>query len=235
MNTTKPIKIGYSMSLTGPLGANGQTALLAHRIWEEDVNGRGGLLGRPVRLICVDDKTDASLVAGIYRQLLDDEQVDLVIGGYGNNSLTPAMPLIIERKRYFVGLMGLGVNARFDYPGYFVMIPTGPSPTRRSPRASSLSPQGRSPGPRPSRSSRLTQTSHATRSRARARMPASTAFGSSARANTRSRPGTSRPSFGRQARPTPTSCSSARTCRTRSASCVPSTRSASSQRWSAVP
>jgi len=42
--------------------------------------------------------------------------------------VTPAMPLIIERKRYFVGLMGLGVNARFDYPGYLVMIPTGPEP-----------------------------------------------------------------------------------------------------------
>jgi branched-chain amino acid transport system substrate-binding protein len=51
MNTTKPIKIGYSMSLTRPLGANGQTALLAHRIWEEDVNRRRGLLGRPVQLI----------------------------------------------------------------------------------------------------------------------------------------------------------------------------------------
>ena len=129
MSTTSPIKIGYSMSLTGPLGANGQTALLAHRIWEEDANRRGGLLGRPVELICFDDKTDASLVPGIYEKLLDVDKVDLVIGGYGNNSLTPAMPLIMERKRYFVGLMGLGVNARFDYPGYFVMIPTGPEPS----------------------------------------------------------------------------------------------------------
>jgi len=129
MSTTKPVKIGFSMSLTGPLGANGQTALLAQRIWEEDVNRRGGLLGRPVQLICVDDKTDASLVAGIYEKLLDVEKVDLVIGGYGNNSLSPAMPLIIERKRYFVGLMGLGVNATFEYPGYFVMIPTGPEPS----------------------------------------------------------------------------------------------------------
>src|ERR1700690_2433198 len=125
MSTTSPIKIGYSMSLTGPLGANGQTALLAHRIWEEDANRRGGLLGRPVELICFDDKTDASLVPGIYEKLLDVDKVDLVIGGYGNNSLTPAMPLIMERKRYFVGLMGLGVNARFHYPSYFVMLPTG--------------------------------------------------------------------------------------------------------------
>ena len=128
MSATGPIKIGYSLSLTGPLGANGQTAFLAQRIWEEDVNRRGGLLGRPVQLVCVDDKSDASLVPAIYEKLLDVEKVDLVLGGYGNNSLSPAMPLIIERQRYFVGLMGLGVNARLDYPGYFVMIPTGPDP-----------------------------------------------------------------------------------------------------------
>jgi branched-chain amino acid transport system substrate-binding protein len=129
MSKAEPIKIGYSMSLTGPLGANGQTALLAHRIWEEDVNRKGGLLGRPIQLVCVDDKTDASLVPGIYEKLLDVDHVDLIIGGYGNNSLTPAMPLVIEHGRFFVGLMGLGVNTRFDYPGYFVMIPTGPDPS----------------------------------------------------------------------------------------------------------
>jgi branched-chain amino acid transport system substrate-binding protein len=128
MSATGPIKIGYSLSLTGPLGANGQTAFLAQRIWEEDINRRGGLLGRGVKLVCVDDKSDASLVPAIYEKLLDVEKVDLVLGGYGNNSLTPAMPLVVERERYFVGLMGLGVNARLDYPGYFAMIPTGPDP-----------------------------------------------------------------------------------------------------------
>jgi branched-chain amino acid transport system substrate-binding protein len=128
MSATGPIKIGYSLSLSGPLGANGQTAFLAQRIWEDDVNRRGGLLGRPVQLVCVDDKSDASLVPAIYEKLLDVEKVDLVLGGYGNNSVTPAMPLIVERQRYFVGLMSLAVNARFDYPGYFAMIPTGPDP-----------------------------------------------------------------------------------------------------------
>jgi branched-chain amino acid transport system substrate-binding protein len=90
-------------------------------------------------LICHDDQTNASLVRGLYEQLLDVDKVDLVIGGYGNNSLTPAMPLMMARQRYFVGLMGLGVNTSFDYPNYFVMIPTGPHRTRRSPKASSRS------------------------------------------------------------------------------------------------
>src|SRR6202795_4834337 len=59
---------------------------------------------------------------------MDEDKVDLVIGGYGTNSLLPAMPLIMERQRFFVGLMGLGVNNALAYPNYFAMIPTGPNP-----------------------------------------------------------------------------------------------------------
>jgi branched-chain amino acid transport system substrate-binding protein len=125
----QPIKIGYCLSLSGPLASNGKTARLAHQIWEQDVNGRGGLLGRPVRMICVDDQTNPKNVLEIYRKLLDEENVDLVIGGYGDNSVAPAMPLIIERNRYLVALMALAVNASFGYGNYFAMIPTGPHPT----------------------------------------------------------------------------------------------------------
>jgi branched-chain amino acid transport system substrate-binding protein len=123
-----PIKIGYSMSLTGALAENGRSARLAHEIWAEDVNARGGLLGCRVELVCVDDGTDAWKVPGIYSRLLDVDKVDLIVGGYGTNTIAPAMPLVIERRRYFVGLMGLGVNAELQYPNYFVMIPTGPRP-----------------------------------------------------------------------------------------------------------
>jgi len=120
--------VGYCLSLSGALASNGKTARLAHEIWREDVNARGGLLGRPVELVCLDDQTNPNLVAGLYERLLDVQRVDLVIGGYGDNSVAPAMPLIMERKRFFLGLMALAVNARFNYPQYFVMIPTGPHP-----------------------------------------------------------------------------------------------------------
>src|SRR5882757_1196369 len=123
-----PIRIGYCLSLTGPVADNSRSAQLAHEIWREDVNSRGGLLGRRVELICYDDHADASLVPGIYKQLMDEDKVDLVIGGYGTNTVLPAMPLIMERKRFFIGLMGLGVNNTLLYPNYFAMIPTGPDP-----------------------------------------------------------------------------------------------------------
>jgi branched-chain amino acid transport system substrate-binding protein len=126
--TSAPIRIGYCLSLTGPLAGNSLSARLAHDIWREDINRRGGLLGRPVELICYDDHADASLVPGLYKRLMDEDKVDLVIGGYGTNTVLPAMPLIMERQRFFVGLMGLGVNNALAYPNYFAMIPTGPDP-----------------------------------------------------------------------------------------------------------
>ena len=126
--TLSPIRIGYCLSLTGPVAGNSRSARLAQDIWREDVNRRGGLLGRPVDLICYDDHGDASLVPGIYKRLMDGDKVDLVIGGYGTNSQLPAMPLIMERQRFFVGLMGLGVNNALAYPNYFAVIPTGPDP-----------------------------------------------------------------------------------------------------------
>jgi branched-chain amino acid transport system substrate-binding protein len=127
MDTT-PLRIGYCLSLSGALASNGKTARLAHQIWQESVNANGKLLGRPVELVCLDDQTNPNLVAGLYQRLLDDERVDVVVGGYGDNSVAPAMPLIMERKRFFLGLMALAVNAKFNYPQYFVMIPTGPRP-----------------------------------------------------------------------------------------------------------
>jgi branched-chain amino acid transport system substrate-binding protein len=126
--SNQPIKIGYSLSLSGILAANGKTALLAHKLWEENINNKGGLLGRPVQLVCKDDQTNPNLVPGIYQNLLAEEKADLIMGGYGDNSIKPAMPLVIEHKRFFVGLMGLAVNQEFNYENYFAMIPTGPNP-----------------------------------------------------------------------------------------------------------
>jgi branched-chain amino acid transport system substrate-binding protein len=124
----EPIKIGYSMALTGGLAPNGKSALLAQKIWEEDVNAKGGLLGRPVKLIYYDDQSSPSTVPGIYTKLLDVDKVDLVIGGYATAMLAPAMPIVIQRNKVFIGLLGLAVNSEFDYPNYFAMIPSGPDP-----------------------------------------------------------------------------------------------------------
>jgi branched-chain amino acid transport system substrate-binding protein len=122
------IKIGSSMAMTGGLGPNGKSALLAWKIWEDDVNAKGGLLGRKVKLVYYDDQSNPSTVPGIYTKLLDVDKVDLVVGGYATAMLAPAMPVIMQRKKLFIGLLGLAVNTEFNYPNYFVMIPSGPDP-----------------------------------------------------------------------------------------------------------
>ncbi len=122
----EPITIGYSMALTGGLAPNGKSALLAQKIWEEDVNAKGGLLGRPVKLIYYDDKSSPAEVPSIYTKLLDIDKVNLIIGPYATAQIAPAMPIVIQRKKTFVALLGLAVNTEFNYPNYFVMIPSGP-------------------------------------------------------------------------------------------------------------
>jgi branched-chain amino acid transport system substrate-binding protein len=124
--TGEPVKIGYSMALTGGLAPNGKSALLAQKIWEEDVNAKGGLLGRPAKLIYYDDKSSPAEVPSIYTKLLDIDKIELIIGPYATAQIAPAMPIVIQRKKTFVALLGLAVNSEFNYPNYFVMIPSGP-------------------------------------------------------------------------------------------------------------
>jgi branched-chain amino acid transport system substrate-binding protein len=128
MTAMPPIRIGYCLSLTGPLAGNSRSAQLAHDIWRDDVNGRGGILGRPVEFVRYDDEGQPFKMAPLYARLLDDDRVDLVVGGYGTNSIQGAMPEIMSRKRFFVGLMGLGANNELEYADYFAMIPTGQDP-----------------------------------------------------------------------------------------------------------
>jgi branched-chain amino acid transport system substrate-binding protein len=123
-----PIKIGFSMAMTGGLAANGKSALIAQKIWEEDVNAKGGLLGRPVKLVYYDDQSNPSTVPGIYTKLLDVDKVDLIIGPYATAQMAPAMPIVIQRNKVFITLLGLAVNSEFKYPNYFAMIPSGPDP-----------------------------------------------------------------------------------------------------------
>ena len=124
--TKEPIKIGFSMAQTGPLGPNGKQALLGMNIWAEEINAKGGLLGRPVKLVTYDDQSNPSTVPGIYTKLLDVDKVDLVLGGYATNMVAPAMPVIIQKKKTFISLFALDVNAPFKYPKYFSVLPTGP-------------------------------------------------------------------------------------------------------------
>ncbi|MET0488292.1 MAG: amino acid ABC transporter substrate-binding protein [Candidatus Rokuibacteriota bacterium] len=123
-----PIKIGFGMALTGGLSANGKPALLALQIWKDDVNKKGGLLGRQVELIFYDDQTNPATIPGIYSKLLDVDKVDLIISGYGTNLIAPLLPIAMERKLTLIGMFGLANNEKYQYPNYFQIQPAGPDP-----------------------------------------------------------------------------------------------------------
>lgn len=123
-----PIKIGFSMTLTGGLAGAGQAALIAMKIWRDDVNAAGGLLGRQVEFVYYDDSTNPSKVPGIYSKLINVDKVDLVVSSYGTNLIAPAMPIVMKQKMVFIALFGLAVNERFNYNNYFQIMPAGPEP-----------------------------------------------------------------------------------------------------------
>ena len=128
VKAAEPIKIGFGMSLTGPLAANGKMSLVAMQIWEDDINAKGGLLGRPVKLVYYDDQSNPSQVPGIYAKLLDIDKVDLIVSGYASTQIAATMPVAIQKKKVFISLFGTGINEKFDYAKYFSMIPNGPTP-----------------------------------------------------------------------------------------------------------
>ena len=124
-----PIKIGSSMALTGPLAVNGKQALLGAQIWQEEVNAKGGLLGRLVQLINDDDQSKPDTVPGIYTKLLEVDKVDLIVSGYATNMVAPLIPVAMQKNKTLLSLFALDANAEFKYPKYFSYIPTaGPNP-----------------------------------------------------------------------------------------------------------
>jgi branched-chain amino acid transport system substrate-binding protein len=115
----QPIKIGMSMPQTGSLGAGGKAALVALQMWVEDVNKKGGLLGRKVELIAYDDQTNPALTPAIYTKLLDVDKVDLLIAPYGTVPTAPIMPLVKQRGLLLMGNFSFQVNHAVKHDMWF--------------------------------------------------------------------------------------------------------------------
>jgi branched-chain amino acid transport system substrate-binding protein len=126
VRAAEPIKVGFSMALTGAVAPNGKQCLLALEIWRDDVNAKGGLLGRPVELVYYDDQSNPSNVPGIYTKLISVDNVDLLLGPYATNMAAAAMPVIIQNNKTTVTMLAIGVNGHFNYSRYFSMVPVGP-------------------------------------------------------------------------------------------------------------
>jgi len=115
----KPIRVGFSIAQTGPLSGAGKSGLVALQIWRDDINARGGLLGRPVELVVYDDQGNPALTPGIYTKLLDVDKVDLLVAPYATNPTASIMPLVKRRDLLLIGNFALDANARIRHDKYF--------------------------------------------------------------------------------------------------------------------
>jgi branched-chain amino acid transport system substrate-binding protein len=129
-NAAEPIRIGMTMALTGGVAPIGKQVLAGLQIWRDDVNAKGGLLGRPVQLVFYDDQSNPANVPALYTKLIDVDKVDLLIGPYATNMVAPVIPLLMQSKKTTIGILANAANSKFHYDQYFSMLPTGPEPQK---------------------------------------------------------------------------------------------------------
>ena len=123
--TGQPIRIGLSLALTGAGAAPSKVISTALEMWRDDVNAKGGLLGRPVELVIYDDQSTPANVPAIYTKLVTLDKVDLLLGPYGTNFVAPAMPAIMAHNKMTISFTAIGINDKFKYDKYFSMVPVG--------------------------------------------------------------------------------------------------------------
>jgi branched-chain amino acid transport system substrate-binding protein len=125
-----PIRVGLSVALTGGVAPAGKQVLAALQIWRDDLNAKGGLLGRPVELVYYDDQSNPQNVPQLYTKLIEIDKVDLLIGPYATNMVAPAIPVLMQNKKTTIGIMANAANSKFHYDQYFSILPSGPEPQK---------------------------------------------------------------------------------------------------------
>jgi branched-chain amino acid transport system substrate-binding protein len=118
-----PIRVGFSMALTGGVAPAGKQVLAALQIWRDDINAKGGLLGRPVELVFYDDQSNPQNVPALYTKLIEVDKVDLLIGPYATNMVAPAIPVLMQYHKTTIGILANAANSKFHYDQYFSMLP----------------------------------------------------------------------------------------------------------------
>jgi ABC-type branched-subunit amino acid transport system substrate-binding protein len=112
---TGPIRIGSTLALTGPLSATALTHKLVGEIYLEQLNARGGLLGRKVEWILKDDQSKPELARTLYEQLVTSDKVDLLMGPYATGAILSAMGVAQRYNKVLVHhTFGIPSLAKYD-------------------------------------------------------------------------------------------------------------------------
>lgn len=101
-----PIKIGAVLSVTGPAAFLGDPELKTLQMYVEDLNKKGGVLGRQLELVHYDDGSDANKANGFTKRLIDNDKVDVIIGGTTTGATMSMVPLVTKAETPFISLAG---------------------------------------------------------------------------------------------------------------------------------
>ncbi len=102
----EPIKIGSVLSVTGPAAFLGDPELKTLQLYVDDINKKGGVIGRPLQLVHYDDGSDANKANSFAKRLIEDDKVDILVGGTTTGSTMSMVPLAEKSGTPFVSLAG---------------------------------------------------------------------------------------------------------------------------------
>lgn len=120
-DTSKPIRIGTTLALTGPLAPTAIIHKVAGEQFVKNLNASGGLLGRQVEWVVLDDQSSPEKSAALYERLISEDKVDLVIGPYGTGNITAAMQVAKRHEMFFPhnsGTLVYAYNYKWQFPLY---------------------------------------------------------------------------------------------------------------------
>ncbi len=101
-----PIKIGSVLSVTGPAAFLGDPEAKTLQLYVEKLNAAGGLLGRKIELVTYDDGSDAAKANGFTKRLIEDDKVDVILGGTTTGATMGMVPLVERAEMPFISLAG---------------------------------------------------------------------------------------------------------------------------------
>jgi branched-chain amino acid transport system substrate-binding protein len=121
-----PLRIGMSLSQTGPYAAPGQNHLRARQLCVKHANEKGGVLGRRIELIVEDDQSKAPAAAAIYEKLITQDKVDAILGPY-NSDLVEAVANVSEKHKMPMVSPSGTVTSIYKKGRRFVFMVSSPS------------------------------------------------------------------------------------------------------------
>ncbi|NBY64348.1 MAG: ABC transporter substrate-binding protein [Betaproteobacteria bacterium] len=127
-----PIKIGSTLALTGPLSATGIVHKIVGEIAIEEINRKGGLLGRKIEWVLKDDQSKADVARTLYEQLITSDKVDLLMGPYATGAILSAMG-VAQRYDKILIHHTFGIPNQAKYDKQFSTWSLGPHPDKTVP------------------------------------------------------------------------------------------------------